>query len=89
MTLVAPPALARRAAMLSLPALALAPLAARAQIRQPTDAQRAEWDAFRDRFVLPDGRVIEVTAKAGDPAAIAAAVDISNMIVPFAIRATK
>ncbi|UPY36977.1 glycosyl hydrolase family 8 [Sediminicoccus sp. KRV36] len=62
MTLVAPPAsdrpgLPRRAALFSLPALALVPGMARA--RAPSDMQRAEWFAFRERFVMPEGRIID------------------------------
>lgn len=62
MTLVAPlPSepwpIARRAALLSLPALGLVPRAARA--RQPADIQRAEWFVFRDRFVTPEGRIVD------------------------------
>lgn len=62
MTLVAPSALSRRAALLgwsaaALPVLAAAPAAA--QARAPSDVQRAEWAAFRDRFLAPEGRVVD------------------------------
>lgn len=47
--------LSRRTALLALPALGLAPAVAAAA----EEVQRAEWIAFRDRFMLPDGRVID------------------------------
>ncbi|WPB84961.1 glycosyl hydrolase family 8 [Sediminicoccus rosea] len=63
MTLVAPPGLSRRHALLglsaaALPAFAAAPAAA-TQARPPSDIQRAEWAAFRDRFLAPEGRIVD------------------------------
>lgn len=52
-----PGSLSRRAALLALPGLMLAPAAAWA--RPPTDIQRAEWIAFRERFVMPEGRILD------------------------------
>lgn len=60
---LAPPfALSRRGAFLAasglaLPTLAAAPAAA--QIRAPSDIQRAEWAAFRGRFLAPEGRIVD------------------------------
>lgn len=62
LTVVSPPGFPRRAALLGMPALALAPASAGAQPRSymaPSDLQRAEWFAFRDRFMLPEGRIID------------------------------
>lgn len=41
------------------------------------------------KTTMPDGTVIEVTAKASDPVAIRAAVDISGLLMPLVVRATK
>lgn len=51
----------RRTAMLSLPALALGRTSALAQTGQTgaADFQRAEWAAFRDRFMMPEGRIVD------------------------------
>lgn len=51
------PGITRRAAVFTLPFVALAPSAARA--RPPSDIQRAEWVAFRERFVMPEGRIVD------------------------------
>lgn len=68
MTLVAPPVLSRRLALCAVPGfalcavpdLALAGLVATpAAARPPSDVQRAEWFAFRERFLAPEGRVVD------------------------------
>lgn len=61
LTLVPPATLSRRAALLALPAAGLASLLAPglAAAQAPSDMQRAEWLAFRERFMMPDGRIID------------------------------
>ncbi len=66
LTLVAPPGptrLSRRKILIGLSAAALpafpATPAAAFQARPPSDIQRAEWAAFRDRFLAPEGRIVD------------------------------
>lgn len=41
------------------------------------------------RTTMPDGTIIEVTAKSSDAAAIGAAVDVSTLLMPILIHADK
>ena len=56
MTLPPPPALGRRAALLAVPGLLLG---VPAIARGFADIQRAEWRVFRERFLTPDGRIVD------------------------------
>ena len=47
----------RRSLLAAAPALALLPRAARANAA--AEIQRAEWAAFRDRFMAPEGRIVD------------------------------
>jgi endoglucanase len=62
LTLASPLSLSRRAAVLALPAIGLASEQARADASRngaAGDVQRAEWLAFRDKFMMPEGRIID------------------------------